>query len=70
MPVFNWIRTDSKVLSRGGALVSGFRLNEVKDPYPNHESVDADQLWENLNTFLVPLSLKLKMLGKTCHAPR
>ena len=52
MPVFNWIRTDSNVLSRGGALVSGFRLNEVKDPYPNHESVDADQLWENLKYFL------------------
>ena len=45
----------------GGALVSGFRL--MIKTYPNHESVDADQLWENLNTFLVPLSLKLKMLG-------
>ena len=43
--------TDSNVLSRG-ALVSGFRLNEVKDPYPNHESVDADKLWENLKYFL------------------
>ena len=52
MPVFNWIRTNPKVPSRGGALVSGFRLTDVEDPYPNEDRVDADQLWNNLKYFL------------------
>ncbi|MGB0808962.1 MAG: mannonate dehydratase, partial [bacterium] len=35
MPIFNWIRTTTNLPSRGGALVTQFRLEDVTDPYEN-----------------------------------
>lgn len=52
MPVFNWIRTATSVPSRGGALVSGFRLADVQDPYENEHGTTEETLWKHLEYFL------------------
>lgn len=53
MPVFNWIRTDMAVPSRGGALATAFDYERVKDdPLTEHGVVTEVRLWENLAYFL------------------
>ncbi len=52
MPIFNWIRTTTNLPSRGGALVTQFRLEDVTDPYENEYSLTEEKLWDNLKYFL------------------
>ena len=52
MPIFNWIRTTTNLPSRGGALVTQFRLEDVTDPYENEYSLTEEKLWDNLEYFL------------------
>ena len=52
MPIFNWIRTTTNLPSRGGALVTQFRLEDVTDPYENEYSLTKEKLWDNLKYFL------------------
>ena len=52
MPIFNWIRTTTNLPSRGGALVTQFRLEDVTDPYENKYSLTEEKLWDNLKYFL------------------
>ena len=52
MPIFNWIRTTTNLPSRGGALVTQFRLEDVTNPYENKYSLTEEKLWDNLKYFL------------------
>ena len=53
MPVMNWLRTSSTIQSRGGALVTGYDHDLMKDaPLTEYGEVSEEQLWENLEYFL------------------
>jgi mannonate dehydratase len=64
MAGISWQRTDMAELSRGGALVTRFRLRDVKQPLTEHGQVPEKRLWENLEYFLkrvVPVAEKAKV---------
>jgi mannonate dehydratase len=53
MAHLGWTRTDKAIPSRGGALVSGFHLEDVKDlPLTEAGEVSEERMWENLRYFL------------------
>lgn len=53
MPVFNWIRTSTTALTRGGALATAFDYDLMRNaPLTEYGVVTEDQLWENLHYFL------------------
>lgn len=53
MPVFNWMRTSTTTRTRGGALVTSYNHDLMRDaPLTEHGVVTEDQLWENLKYFL------------------
>ena len=53
MPVLNWIRTDLKIPARGGALVTGFDIDDsAKMPAADVGDLTEDKLWEHLEYFL------------------
>src|SRR5690606_37206556 len=53
MPVFNWMRTSTTIPTRGGALVSGYDHELMKNaPLTEYGVVTEEQLWENLHYFL------------------
>jgi len=53
MAVFNWLRTSSNIESRGGALVTGFDYELMRnEPLTEFGIVTEDQLWDNLKYFL------------------
>ena len=62
MPVWGWFRTSVNVPIQGGALVSEFNYEAVKDlPLLQGITMSADQLWTNLEYFLkkvVPVAEK------------
>ena len=49
MAHIGWLRTSSDIVERGGALVTGFDLNDFK---PVGASISADELWANYKYFL------------------
>lgn len=53
MADFNWLRTSTARLSRGGSLVTGFDASKLEDaPYTCHGPISEEALWENLQYFL------------------
>ena len=53
MAVFNWMRTSTEILSRGGALVTGYDNEQMRDvPNTEYGVVTEEQLWDNLKYFL------------------
>ncbi|MCH8294501.1 mannonate dehydratase [Candidatus Poribacteria bacterium] len=62
MPVFNWLRTSKSIPSRGGALVTGYDHEMMRnEPHTEYGVVIEEQLWENLEYFLervVPVAEK------------
>lgn len=62
MAGFNWQRTRKDIPTRGGALVTGFDFNDIKDaPLTEFGVVTEETLWENLEYFLkriVPVAEK------------
>ncbi|MBZ0294400.1 MAG: mannonate dehydratase [Anaerolineae bacterium] len=53
MTVFGWFRTSFNTQSRGGALVSSFDNDLLKDgPPAYHEEVTEERLWDSLDYFL------------------
>jgi mannonate dehydratase len=62
MPVIGWLRTAKEIPSRGGALVTGFDLADIKDsPLTKYGVVREEALWKNLEYFLkrvVPVAEK------------
>jgi mannonate dehydratase len=53
MPVIGWYRTSNVKEGRGGALVTAFDYEEIKDaPLTPHGIVSKESLWKNLEYFL------------------
>lgn len=53
MPVINWARTDMARKGRGGALVTAFDIDAIKDqPLTEYGEVSEDQMWKNITYFL------------------
>ena len=53
MPVFNWMRTSTTAPSRGGALVTGYDHDLMRNaPLTEYGVVTDEQLWDNLKYFL------------------
>ncbi|MEX2231125.1 MAG: mannonate dehydratase [Cyclobacteriaceae bacterium] len=53
MPVISWARTDFERKGRGGALVTAFNHDAVKNlPLTEHGEVTAESMWKNLEYFL------------------
>ena len=49
----NWLRTSTTILSRGGALVTGYDNQQMRDaPLTEYGEVSEEQLWHNLRYFL------------------
>ncbi|MGA0191217.1 MAG: mannonate dehydratase [bacterium] len=63
MPIFNWIRTTTNLPSRGGALVTQFRLEDVTDPYENEYGLTEEKLWDNLKYFLAAVVPEAESAG-------
>ncbi|WP_428939870.1 mannonate dehydratase [Fontivita pretiosa] len=65
MAGISWQRTDMAIPSRGGALVTGFRLDAMKGPPLTEYGVVPEQrLWEHLEYFLkrvVPVAEKARV---------
>ncbi len=64
MPVISWYRTKKDQPGRGGALVTAFDYDEVKD-LPNTEFgvVTKDDLWKNLAYFLKAVVPEAEKIG-------
>lgn len=62
MPVWGWYRSTVSIPLEGGALVSGFNYEDVKDMPPmSGVTISADELWCNLKYFMekvVPVAEK------------
>jgi mannonate dehydratase len=53
MPVISWARTDLERKGRGGALVTAFDYNTVKNlPVTEHGEVNSEKMWKNMEYFL------------------
>ena len=53
MAVFGWMRTDTAILGRGGALVTGFSQEAVRNlPLTEYGEVTEERLWDNYAYFL------------------
>jgi mannonate dehydratase len=65
MPVISWARTKNDQVGRGGALVTAFDYEDVKNqPLTEYGEISKDALWKNLEYFLkavVPEAEKIEM---------
>jgi len=53
MPVIGWYRTSNNKVGRGGALVTAFDYDDVKnEPHTKYGEVSKETLWKNLEYFL------------------
>ena len=53
MTDFNWLRTSTNTISRGGSVVTSFDYALVKDAPPTEEGpISEEKLWETLEYFL------------------
>jgi mannonate dehydratase len=53
MTDFNWLRTSTNTVSRGGSVVTSFDYELVKDAPPTEEGpISEEKLWETLEYFL------------------
>ena len=53
MPVISWARTDFEKVGRGGALVTAFSYDKVKDlPLTEYGVVSEETMWKNMEYFL------------------
>ena len=53
MPVIGWFRSRVDIKTRGGALVTGYKHEDMLDaPLTEAGIVTADQMWDNLSYFL------------------
>lgn len=65
MPVISWARTQNDWPGRGGALMTAFDYDDVKDlPLTEFGEISKEKLWDNLTYFLkavVPEAEKIEM---------
>lgn len=52
MTDFNWVRTNLATPSRGGSVVTSFRLEDVPEDLTKEPPIDEEALWVNLEYFL------------------
>ncbi|NHE57345.1 mannonate dehydratase [Cyclobacterium plantarum] len=54
MPVISWARTDMERKGRGGALVSAFDIEDIKDKplISDYGELSHERMWDNLQYFL------------------
>jgi mannonate dehydratase len=53
MPVIGWLRTSNEKTGRGGALVTAFDYEDIKNaPHTKYGDVSKETLWQNLEYFL------------------
>jgi mannonate dehydratase len=64
MPVISWARTQMDRPGRGGALVTAFDNNDIKDkPLTKYGEVSKDALWKNLEYFLKAVVPEAEKIG-------
>lgn len=64
MPVISWARTDKNTKTRGGAIVSSFDYDDIKDAeYTEYGEVTKDALWKNLEYFLKAVVPEAEKIG-------
>lgn len=64
MPVISWARTDMARPGRGGALMTAFDYDEVKDkPLTEYGEFTKEALWDNLEYFLKAVVPEAEQIG-------
>jgi mannonate dehydratase len=64
MPVIGWYRTKNDHPGRGGALVTAFDYEDIKDaPLTKYGEVSKETLWKNLEYFLKAVIPEAEKLG-------
>lgn len=64
MPVIGWYRTDNARPGRGGALMTAFDYNDIKDaPLTKYGVVTKEALWKNLEYFLKAVVPEAEKVG-------
>ena len=64
MPVIGWSRTNNAYPGRGGALMTAFDYEEVKNaPLTNYGEVSKETLWKNLDYFLKAVVPEAEKIG-------
>ncbi len=54
MPVISWARSQTEKISRGGALVTAFDINDIKDQpkITEYGELTKEKMWDNISYFL------------------
>lgn len=64
MPAIGWFRTDNAKVGRGGALVTAFDFEDVKNaPLTKYGEVSRETLWKNLEYFLKAVVPEAEKIG-------
>src|SRR5688572_6473693 len=64
MPVLGWYRTSNDTVGRGGALVTAFDYEDVKNaPNTKYGVVSKEKLWSNLEYFLKAVIPEAEKIG-------
>jgi mannonate dehydratase len=64
MPVVNWFRTDMAMPGRGGALMTAFDYEKIKDaPITKYGIITKETLWETLAYFLKVVVPEAEQIG-------
>ena len=64
MPVIGWYRTDNAKPGRGGALMTAFDYESVKNaPFTKYGEVTKESLWKNLEYFLKAVVPEAEKIG-------
>lgn len=64
MPVIGWYRTDNERPGRGGALVTAFDYEDIKNaPVTQYGQVSKETLWKNLEYFLKAVIPEAEKVG-------
>lgn len=64
MPVIGWYRTDNAKQGRGGALMTAFDYEAIKDaPLTKYGEVTKETLWKNLEYFLKAVVPEAEKIG-------
>ena len=64
MPVISWARTDTARPGRGGALMTAFDYNEIKNkPLTEYGEFSNENLWYNLEYFLKAVVPEAEQIG-------
>jgi mannonate dehydratase len=64
MPVVSWFRSKMDTVGRGGALVTSFDYNDVKNlPATEYGQVSKETLWKNLEYFLKAVVPEAEKIG-------